>query len=162
VAALLAVAGATLLAAAAAAPERKPVAALAPAVPAAADTPFTNICTANAAAAPKPEPAWVSASFENDRCWAPKMPAPVDGYTASREEVVAAMAAAKNYARQAGAYEKCIGDFVASRAGKTMSRSFLLVENHRVLASERNRQTADSRARAAIEAFNEYGSECPG
>jgi hypothetical protein len=131
-----------------------------PPQPAIAATFTTTICASNPVEDTRPDPAWVSASFENDHCWAPAMPAALDGYSASREDVVAGMAAAKSYAAQSAAYRKCISDFAARRSGG--GKSFQLVENHRLLVSEKNQRIVDGRINAAIEAFNEYGSECPG
>jgi hypothetical protein len=136
-----------------------PLPALAPQAASAAA--FTaTICASNPVEDTRPDPAWISASFGNDHCWAPAMPAALDGYSASREDVVAGMAAAKRYAARSAIYRKCIADFVARRSGG--GKSFQLVENHRLLVSEKNQRIVDGRINAAIEAFNEYGSECPG
>ena len=131
-----------------------------PADPAPDATFTTTICASNPVEDTRPDPAWVSASFADDHCWAPRMPAALDGYSATRDDIVAGMAAAKSYAAQAAAYQKCIGDFVARK--RSASKSFQLVENHRLLVAGKNERIVDGRIRAAIEAFNEYGSECPG
>ena len=73
------------------------------------------------------------------------------------------MAAGKRYAALSDAFLKCIGDFVAARRAQPATpagKSFLLVENHRVFVSEKNKKKIDTQVAAEIEAFNAYGSEC--
>lgn len=161
---LAAVAGAGALLVAQAAP--KPGAATAP-VLLDEGTPFGRICKTTPIAEARPDPAWMGASFAGDNCVAPKMPAPIDGYTASREQVVAGMEAAKNYAAASDAFQRCILDVVAARKAqaakdaKPISPSFVLLENYRIAASEKNKKRVDDRTKMAIIAFNEYGSGCP-
>jgi hypothetical protein len=129
----------------------------------ASQKPFTSICSANAVQDSSRDPAWVSASFENDHCVAPAMPVPLDGASARREAIVAAMTAGKRYAALSAAFQKCIGDFVAARraqASTPASKSFVLVETHRVFVSEKNKKKVDNQVAVEIEAFNAYGSEC--
>jgi hypothetical protein len=156
-----ALASATLLAFGAT-PAHTPQATAAPAKPA-SEKPFTAICSANVGEDTSSDPAWVSASFENDHCVAPPMPAPLDGASAKRETIVAAMAAGRRYGALSASFQKCIGDFVAARRAQTNTqagKSFVLVENHRVFVSEKNRKRVDNQIAAEIEAFNAYGSEC--
>ena len=49
------------------------------------------------------------------------------------------------------------------RAGRQrpLTEAELVIENHRVLVSQRARQRAADQAKVAINAFNEYGSDCP-
>jgi hypothetical protein len=95
------------------------------------------------------------------------MPAPLDGYSASREKIVAGMAAAKSYAVQADAYQQCISNYLASRkaaAGKnrqTLDMTLITIETHRITASQADKKKAQGQIEVAINAFNEYGSECP-
>jgi hypothetical protein len=127
-----------------------------PSAPAA--KPFARICKATAVVDPRPQPAWVGASYANDHCTAPRLPAQLDGYSATREQVVAAMAAGKRYAALSDAYQKCIGDFAAAHQSDAPLR---IIENHRILVAQENRKVAEQRVTAAIVAFNEYGSDCP-
>jgi hypothetical protein len=135
--------------------------------PPAGDKPFARICKSDEALDARPTPAWVGASFANDNCRAPKMPALVDGFAASREQVVASMNAAKHYVAASDAFERCVQNFVASRkaqagkSGKPVSMSLIVIENHRITASQRNRKLASARVNTVINKFNEYGSECP-
>src|SRR6476661_4807841 len=55
------------------------------------DKPFARICKSGEAVDARPSPAWVGKSFANDSCSAPQMPAVINGFTASREQVVAGM-----------------------------------------------------------------------
>src|SRR5580700_2165202 len=67
-------------------------------------TPFGAICRTSGVGDARPDPAWMQTSFAHDSCSAPAMPAPVDGETASREQIVAAMAAMKRYAAAADVF----------------------------------------------------------
>jgi hypothetical protein len=92
------------------------------------------------------------------------MPEPVNGFTASREQVLASMAAAKSYIADSSAYQKCIGDFLAA-AGSDRKHAIVAlaaIENHRIAVSQRNQKKADDQVRMTIMDFNQYGSDCPG
>ena len=138
---------------------------LAPPTVPAGDKPFARICKSDEVVDARPTPAWVRASFASDNCRAPSMPAAIDGFTASREQVVAGMAAAERYAAASDAFERCVQNFVAARnadeSGKPANMSVAVIENHRVLASQRNRKIVSARMDAAVSNFNEYGSGCP-
>ena len=131
----------------------------------AAGKPFAAVCKAGEIADSRPDPAWVGASFAHDGCWAPRMPAPLDGATAKREQIVAGMAAEKSYLAQSDAYQKCIADFVAFRkaqtAGKPVDAPLFVIETHRIFIAQENKKKAADQIKVAINAFNEYGSECP-
>lgn len=120
---------------------------------------FAALCKDSVVEDGRPDPAWVLASYENDNCRAPAMPAALDGARATRAQIVAGMAAVALYTGKAQAFEKCITHAVALRKTQ-VGRSFLLVETHRMLVSEKNRKQATARMAAAINTFNEYGSEC--
>ena len=130
--------------------------------------PFGRICKSDEIVDSRPAPAWVGASFENDNCRAPAMPAAVNGFTASREQVVASMAAAKRYAIASDAFERCIQNFVEARktiardSGLPLSTPLVIIENHRIAVSQRDRKLVEARVRNTINNFNEYGSDCPG
>lgn len=127
---------------------------------------FAAICKSGEVVDSRPDPAWVGQSFARDNCTAPELPAPVNGLTASREQIVAGMAATKRYAALSDAYQRCIRDFVAARqsradADKQVALALVTIENHRILVSENNKKKASDRMNASIMAFNEYGSGCP-
>jgi hypothetical protein len=120
---------------------------------------FAALCKDGVVADGRPDPVWVLASYEDDNCRAPAMPVALDGARATRAQIVAGMAAVALYTGRAQAFEKCVTNAVAVR--KTQAgKSFLLVETHRMLVSEKNRKQAAARMAAAINAFNEFGSEC--
>jgi hypothetical protein len=129
--------------------------------------PFAPVCKAGEITDSRPDPAWVGASFAGDNCRAPAIPAAVNGATVSRERVVAGMAAMKSYVAASNAFQQCIHDFVAARraqAGKShkpLAMPLVILENHRIIASENNKKKVAGQVRAAIVAFNEYGSDCP-
>lgn len=105
----------------------------------------------------RPDPAWVRASFSRDNCIEPALPATFDGARASRDQVVAATAAANAYGMAAAAFQKCIADFPAARALTPAQR---IIETHRILLSQHSAARARAQARAEIVAFNAYGSGC--
>jgi hypothetical protein len=128
---------------------------------------FASICKSGEIVDSRPDPRWVGASFAGDRCAAPAMPAVIDGTSAKRGEIVAGMAAAKRYAVSADAFQGCIRDYLAGeraqagREKKPLAMPLVVIENHRLLASEKDKKLVEARIRAEITAFNEYGSECP-
>jgi hypothetical protein len=133
-----------------------------PALPAAGAS-FAAICKDDVVEDSRADPAWVLASYEGDNCLGAVMPVALDGRTATRAQIMAGMAAVKLHAARSQAFERCVADFVAlrkTRGDTPAGKSFLLVETHRILASEKNRKQAAARMAAAINAFNEYGSEC--
>jgi len=136
---------------------------LAPVAVPAGDKPFARICKSDELADARPAPAWVGASFAGDNCRAPSMPPAIDGFTASREQIVAGMEASKRYAALSDAFERCVQDFAqkAQRDKKPVSTPLAIIENHRIIASQRNQKIVAARVRTAIENFNEFGSGCP-
>ena len=90
------------------------------------------------------------------------MPAVFDGARSSRDQIVAAMARTKSYEAAADAFQRCVDDYVvARRAAAPLTQAQLVIENHRVLVSQRAKQRAQAQVNAEVNAFNEYGSECP-
>ena len=128
---------------------------------------FKPVCRGDEVLDSRPDPAWVSQSFNKDNCRAPQLPAGLDGTAATREQVVVAMAQAKRYAVVANEFQRCVSDFVAAKrtqaaqGGAPLTPSQIIIENHRILVSQRAVQTAAAQARVAITAFNSYGSDCP-
>jgi len=162
-----AVAAAGAMFVAKAAPERGAFTAVAKTVPA-GDKPFAPICNSNGVIEGRPDPAWVGASFANDHCKAPRMPPAVNGFTASREQVMASMAAMRGYTAASDAFERCVQDFVAAHKTSAQERRqsvdtpLMIIESHRIAASQRNKQLVVARVNATINNFNEYGSGCGG
>ena len=160
-----AVAAAGTLVVAKAAPEPVPVSVSKSVLPP-GDKPLGRICKSDEIVDSRPSPAWVSASFEKDNCQAPGMPAQVDGFTASRDQVMASMAAMKRYTAASDAFERCIQAFVenrtteAQKGGRPFGTPLVIIENHRILVSQRNQKLAEARVTATINNFNEYGSGC--
>jgi hypothetical protein len=156
-----AVAGAGAMFVARASPGPGPAVAAPPLLPA-GDKPFARICKSDEIVDARPSPAWVGASFADDNCRAPSMPATIDGFTASREQLEAGVAAMKRYATASDAFERCVQDFVAARKAPSDAKpmSVVIIENHRITASQRNKKIVADRVRVAINNFNEYGSGC--
>ena len=132
---------------------------------AAASQSFAATCSANAKVDSRVEPAWVGQSFAGDGCSAPSLPKPLDGYTATRPQVLANMAAQKKYMVQADAYQRCIADFVVARRAaadtgrKPLDVAMVTIENHRITASQASKQQLADQVQLTIKAFNEAGSE---
>lgn len=123
---------------------------------------FAATCRGDQVLDSRPDPAWLSQSFAGDHCQSPPMPAPIDGARSSRDQVVAAMTRAKTYEAAAGRFQRCVDDYVAARrAAKPLTEAELVIENHRVLVSQRAERRAQDQANAVVNAFNEYGSDCP-
>jgi hypothetical protein len=123
---------------------------------------FAATCRGDQVLDSRPDPQWLSQSFAGDHCQSPPMPQSIDGARASRDQVVAAMARAKTYEAAAGRFQKCVDDYVAARhAAEPLSEAELVIENHRVLVSQRAGRRAQEQANAVVNAFNEYGSACP-
>ena len=160
--AVLGIAAAPQLLPAAAAPEPLPLPTALPAQPALKT--FTAVCRDEAVVNRKPDPAWVRQSYIGDNCEAPSQPAAIDGDTASRDKIVAGMAAAKTYDAAADAFQKCVSTFVATRkagSARSLTPSQVIIQNHRILASEKSQETVAAQMNMAIMAFNSYGSDCP-
>jgi hypothetical protein len=133
------------------------------AAPAAGKT-FAATCRGDQVLDSRPDPAWVGQSFAGDHCQSPPMPAPIDGARSTRAQVVAAMSRAKTYEAAAEAFQACVGEFASARhagSARPLTEVQLIIENHRVLVSQRARDRAQAQVNAVVNAFNEYGSECP-
>lgn len=149
-----------------AAPERRPALPTPPVQQAAGDS-FVPTCKAAEVVDTRPDPAWVGASFANDNCAAPVIPARFDGYTASFAKVSGAVAAEKKYETQAKAYQRCIQDYVSARSADAQKRKMTLdsnlvtIENHRITASQADIKKAYQLLALEVDQFNELGSECP-
>lgn len=150
-----------------AAPENRPALATPPVQQAAAGDSFVPTCKADQVVDTRPDPAWVGASFANDNCSAPVIPARLDGYDASSAQVNAAIAAEKKYEGAAKAYQRCIEDYVTARSIEAKNRKMTLdatlvtIENHRIAASQANIKKAYELMALTVDQFNELGSECP-
>jgi len=140
-----------------------PASVTAAAAPAAGKT-FAATCRGDQVLDSRPDPAWVGQSFAGDHCQAPPQPSPIDGARSTRAQVVAAMSRAKTYEAAADAFQRCVGDFVAARhaaGARPLTQAEVIIENHRVLVSQRARDRAQAQVNAVVNAFNEYGSDCP-
>lgn len=126
---------------------------------------FAATCTTSETVDFRAEPQWVGQSYAKDGCVAPVLPATVDGFSASREQILASMAEQKKYAVAADKYQQCIYDFVAARRTaadkqkKTLDVALVTIENHRIAASEADKLKVAALTRETIRAYNEAGSE---
>lgn len=123
---------------------------------------FAPVCRGDEVLDSRPDPKWAGQSYAGDDCHAPGLPARLNGLAASREQVVAGMAAAKRYAAEAEAFQACVSRFIAARRqSRPLTPSQLIIENHRILVSQRAALTAADQIKTAIVAFNSFGSDCP-
>lgn len=127
---------------------------------------FAPTCRGDEVLDSRPDPSWVSRSFDKDNCQEPAFPKAPNGATASRQQVVATITQAKTYAAAAGAFQSCVAGFVAAKRAQAaqgatpLTPSQLIIENHRILLSQRSAERAQAQARAVTVAFNAYGSGC--
>jgi hypothetical protein len=125
---------------------------------------FAPTCRGDQVLDSRPDPAWVGQSFAGDHCQAPPLPSPIDGARSTRAQVVAAMSRAKSYEAAADSFQRCVGDFVSARhatGARPLTEAEVIIENHRVLVSQRAKDRAQAQVNAMVSAFNEYGSDCP-
>jgi hypothetical protein len=130
---------------------------------------FSATCSVadGAATDSRPDPAWVNASFANDNCRAPALPARLNGLTASREAIMAYTAAEKRYDAGAAAYQRCIQHFVSTRSAMAEQRkqspdvALVAIENHRIVTSLNDEKKLSGQVALAVTQFNAYGSDCP-
>lgn len=117
----------------------------------------------------RPDPAWVGQSFAKDDCWAPALPAFIDGYvayTAGGTKVEASRASMEKYIAQAHVYQKCIASFVVAKRAEADSKhvpvdkAFLVIEDHRLAASKANEKKVATQVEITIAQYNENGSAC--
>lgn len=126
---------------------------------------LTAICTTGDQG--RPDPAWLRQSFENDHCSAPQEPPVVDGTKASRDQLMAGLAAAKRFAASSERYQECISAYLtqrlqeAQRTGTQIKTSVLTIETHRIVASAASNKRVSDRIAMAVDDFNAEGSECP-
>jgi hypothetical protein len=130
---------------------------------------FSATCSlaAGATTDSRPDPAWVNASFANDNCRAPALPARLSGRAASREAIMAYTAAEERYDAGAGTYQRCIQHFVSARLAQAQQRkqtpdvALVAIENHRIVTSSNNQKKLSDQVALAVTQFNAYGSDCP-
>ena len=114
----------------------------------------------------RPDPKWVGQSFADDNCWAPPLPAFIDGFAADGKKIDATLASEKAYTAQARVYQKCIANFVAARtqaaekAHKPLDKALILIEDHRIAASQANEKKVATEVEIAVDQFNQNGSDC--
>jgi hypothetical protein len=115
----------------------------------------------------RPDPAWVRQSYQNDHCSLPPEPPALDGTKASRDQLMAGLAAAKKFLASADRYQNCISTYVtqrkqkAERTGTSMQEKLLSIEAQRIAASAASKQRVWDQIAMAVDDFNAEGSECP-
>jgi hypothetical protein len=129
-------------------------------------TTFEAHCSDDLSVDLRPDPKWVGQSYAGDNCWAPALPAFINGFAADGKKIDATLAAMKVYGAQAHVYQKCIADFVAARtvaaekAHKPMDKALILIEDHRIAASQANEKKVATEVEIAVDQFNQNGSDC--
>jgi len=129
-------------------------------------TTFEAHCSDDLSVDLRPDPKWVGQSFANDDCWAPPLPPFINGFSADGERINATAATLKTYTTQTRAYQKCIADFVAVRtvaaqkAHKPLDKALILIEDHRIAASQANEKKVATEVEIAVDQFNQNGSDC--
>jgi len=129
-------------------------------------TTFEAHCSDDLSVDLRPDPKWVGQSFADDNCWAPALPAFIDGFAADGKKIDATVAQMKVYTAQAHVYQKCIANFVAARtnaaqaAHKPLDKALILIEDHRIAASQANEKKVSTEVEIAVDQFNQNGSDC--
>jgi hypothetical protein len=132
----------------------------------AATATFAAHCSEDLSVDLRPDPKWVGQSYANDDCWAPPMPAFIDGFAASDQKINATAAGLKVYTAQAHVYQKCIANFIAAKqgaaqkSGRPLDKSLIIVEDHRIAASVANVTKVSTEVEIAVDQFNQNGSDC--
>jgi hypothetical protein len=132
----------------------------------AATATFAAHCSEDLSVDLRPDPKWVGQSFANDDCWAPALPPFIDGFAASDQKINATAAGLKTYTAQAHAYQKCIANFIAAKegaaqkAGRPLDKTLIIVENHRIAASQADVKKVATEVEIAVDQFNQNGSDC--
>ena len=127
---------------------------------------FAASCSEGLTVDMRPDPKWVGESFANDDCFAPALPAFIDGYAADIKKVNASTLQLIAYTTQARVYQKCIANFVAvkqaeaDKAHKPLDKAFAIIETHRIAASEANIKKVTIEVQMTVDAYNENGSGC--
>lgn len=91
----------------------------------------------------------------------------LDGTKASRDQLMAGLAAAKKFAASADRYQQCISAYLTqrmqetARTGKPMKANVVTIESHRIVASAASKKRVWDRIAMAVDNFNAEGSECP-
>jgi alpha-beta hydrolase superfamily lysophospholipase len=98
-------------------------------------------------------------SFAQDTCPEPPIPTVVDGSTATRDQLVAGIAAVKAYIAASDTYQSCINDYVtaakaqADKDKKPMDKAIIQTEGDRVTANQNNKQKVGDAINVSIGAF---------
>jgi len=98
-------------------------------------------------------------AFADDSCQAPPVPPPIDGATATRDQVVAAVNAAKSYIAASDAYQQCIGDYIAAQKADAAKNKVPFdpaieqAESAKVDANQASKQRVGDAVNAAVGAY---------
>jgi len=103
--------------------------------------------------------AGVLPAYAEDACTVPPIPVVVDGNTASRDQMVAGIAAVKAYITLSDTYQACIGDYLAAQKAqadkdkKPMDAALNRAENDKITANQNSKQTVGDAINGAIGAY---------
>jgi hypothetical protein len=132
----------------------------------ASTTTFEAHCSDDLSVDLRPDPKWVGQSFADDNCWAPPLPAFINGFAADGKKIDTTLATMNVYTAQAHVYQKCIANFVAARtvaaekAHNPLDKALILIEDHRIAASQANEKKVATEVEIAVDQFNQNGSDC--
>jgi hypothetical protein len=98
-------------------------------------------------------------AFAEDSCPVPPTPTVVDGATATREQLVAGIAAVKSYIAASDTYQACLTDYVkdqqaqAAKDKKPMDPALIQLEGDKGTASQNSKQTVGDAINVSIGAY---------
>jgi hypothetical protein len=94
------------------------------------------------------------------------LPPFIDGFAASDQKINSTAAGLKTYTAQAHVYQKCIANFIAAKegaaqkAGRPLDKTLILIEDHRIAASQADVKKVATEVEIAVDQFNQNGSDC--
>jgi alpha-beta hydrolase superfamily lysophospholipase len=98
-------------------------------------------------------------AFAEDTCQAPPIPAVVDGNSATRDQLVAGIAAVKGYISASDTYQACIADYLAvaktqaDKDKKPVDPALVQAEGDKVTANQNNKQKVGDAINVSIGAW---------
>lgn len=98
-------------------------------------------------------------AFAEDSCAVPPVPAVVDGSSATRDQLVAGIAAVKGYIAQSDTYQACIADYLAvaktqaDKDKKPVDPALVQAEGDKVTANQNSKQKVGDAINASIGAW---------
>ena len=98
-------------------------------------------------------------AFAEDSCPVPPQPAVVDGSTATKDQVMAGIAAVKTYIAASDTYQGCLNDYInaakaeADKNKQPLDPALVKLEEDKATASQNSKQTVGDAINTSIGAY---------